>query len=134
LLSLRNTYALLLVFRERRADIGTIIPNITTSSNYNYAVIIENGGKVVLQGGQITTGGLMAMGILADSRAQVTTSTAIATTGNKAIGVQAGDANDKAPPITLINIQDGATISTKGTQAYGLHAYYYGVINGAVGI
>jgi hypothetical protein len=63
-------------FVDNGADIGTIIPNITTSSNYNYAVIIENGGKVVLQGGQIARSGLMAMGILADSGAQVTTSTA----------------------------------------------------------
>jgi hypothetical protein len=119
---------------DSAADIGTVEPNINTYNDYDYAVIIYNGGKATLDGGRIATTGRSAFGILARTSAQVITSSAIVTFGDRAIGIQSGSVGDSAMQMATVNLQDGAAINTAGKKAYGLHAYYYGAIEGSVSI
>ncbi|WP_285294236.1 autotransporter outer membrane beta-barrel domain-containing protein [Aureimonas altamirensis] len=118
------------VIGAEQAFSGTI--DVTTTGASAYGAFADRGGLITLTDGTITTSGQRGYGILAGRGSTITSAATIVTTGVSAHGVQSGlgTTNGTGGQDGSSVVLTGATISTGGAQAYGLHAIDGGAIAG----
>ncbi len=109
---------------------------IHTDADWTYGAYAANSGKINLDGGLIETKGARAFGLLSETGATISSSATIITHGEKAHGVQAGANGSTADGSdgSRITLNSGSSVSTEGTEAYGLHAIDGGAIEGTVNV
>lgn len=128
-------YAYGLIANNDRNDVAGVITAtdvaIATSADWTFGAVAQGGASITLTGGSIKTTGLRGYGLLAEDASTITSSAAITTTGVKAHGAQtSSSAGSNGGTIHFT----GGSISTSGSDAFGLHAVGKGKIDGTVAI
>lgn len=122
---------------DRNAQGGKIVTTdtaIETSGDWSHGAFADNGGDIQLNGGSVITSGERSFGLLAASNSTLTSSADVSTSGAKAHGVQVGAKGSGADGTdgSVITLKEGATVTTTGKDAFGLHAIDGGEIAGTV--
>lgn len=124
----------------RAADPDTIEVSNRAAFSHSAGTVLDVTGKTYIA--HSTTSATRAWGVLTSKNTSGVASvlnlsnTIVETDGTKAIGIQVG-ANGKSADgsdHSIINLGDNVTVSTNGTDAWGLHAIDGGIINGPVTI
>lgn len=122
---------------DRNAQGGKIVTTdtaIETSGDWSHGAFADNGGDIQLNGGSVITSGERSFGLLAASNSTLTSSADVSTSGAKAHGVQVGanGSNADGSDNSVVTLKEGATVTTTGKDAFGLHAIDGGEIAGTV--
>lgn len=120
--------AALLVTGGGQANLTNTVIN---TSGYNAFAVDAIGTTVKLSGADITTSGERGYGLLAEENGLIEANANISTSGFKAHGVQAGGGTETLLGTVKLT---GGTVKTTGSDAYGLHAVYGGIIDGTTTI